>query len=371
MKRNVLLISLIMIAVLIASCAPDKAPKSDAFVAQMSTTPIPSRTPDPFEGTRTAEAYIATQTQVSRQDLALAIEKANADATLIAAQVKSTQLSAQQTAIVASTEAAQTQVAYAATQQSFEATQAAVSTATSIAIEIVQANIAGTKTVMEASIASTQAAATSTAQSQAVQDAFATTATQASFNINSTLDVASASAMATAQAARAQDATAAAERVMMTNQFIAWMQALAPILALIALAGVLYICGWFWWRVNKAKILHPNASGAYPIVYDNGRLLNSQRSWSPIVDPSSTNNNMPKDEAIQGQIALSDISASAVRAVAAGNTGSPQTALRVQSTLAGGIGQSNLLPFRISQPGALPADLQNIIEADWREETRQ
>lgn len=355
-----LLVLLLALALASIACGLSAPVDGLSLTAAPSSSPTlhVSATVAPAQLTQTAEAYFAQQTETVRKDLELRIEQANAEATLIAAQVRSTQLAAQQTAMVAATQGAQTQVAYAATQQSIQATQSANATSTTVAIAIINAQIAGT-----------QAAATSTAQVQQAQQAFAGTATQGAFYSASTVEAASVAALSTAQAARARDAEAAAERVEMTNSFIGWLQALAPILAVIVFAVIVYVVGWMWWRINKTKVLHPNSQGAYPMIYDNGRVLNAGRAFGPVVDPEKPYT--PQDETIQGRIALADAQVGAVRAMAAGQR--PESAARRVQQMAGDgqQQQQEQLPFHIVpvSQAKLPPGLADVVDADWREET--
>lgn len=341
---------------------------------QYTAAPTASRTPSPAEATQAAETLFTRQTEAAQRDLQLRIEQISAESTLIAAQAQNTQIAGQQTQIVAATQAAQTAAAYAATQQSIASTQAAEATATSMAIERERANMTGTQMVMQANIASTQSAATSTAVNQMMLDAFSGTATQSAFNANATAESASVIALSTAQAARAKSAEAAAERLAMTNAFMAWLQALSPILAVLGLAAIIYIAGYVWWRANKTRVLYPNQQGAYPVVMQDGRLLISEKAEGGVLDPTKTSD---VDPDLRGRIALAATQVGAVRAVAAGNGNSEQTTRRVQNTLGGAAQptrqQPQVLPFRVvpanRAQNALPSELRDVIEADWREET--
>ncbi len=354
------LLVFILLAIAATACTPGVTSPAQAH------TPVPSRTPDATQAFWITETAYARATDALHTEQALYIQQAQVESTLLAVQFQATQLAAQQTQAVANTQAAQTAVAGQSTQQSIASTQAAQATETTIAIQIIQANLAAT-----------QSAGTSTAQAQATNFALAAQGTQIAINAQATADSAVLVAQQTAMAAQARNAEAAAQRTVMTNQFVAWLNALAPILALLGLAGVLYIVGWFWWRVNKAKILHPNAQGAYPMVYDNERLINGQRAFGPVVDPRQLHT--PQDETIQGHIAVTDTQVGAVRAIAAGNGNPEQTARRVQNVLGGavqtpGAEASVPRPFRIISAErvqqALPPEVIQVIEGQWREVTQ-
>ena len=367
MKQTCLSQTFALMLALLTSCTTPIVAVPDAVSSdtQPTSTPVPSRTPNATEIYLVTETAYARATDAQHTEQALYIQQVQVESTLYAVQFQATQLSAQQTRVVAETQAAQTAVAAQSTQQSIASTQAAEATETTIAIRILEANMAGT-----------QAASIATAAAESTSFALAARGTQNAIDSRSTADAASLVAQQTAVAAQAKNAEAAAQRTVMTNQFVAWLNALAPILALLGFAGLLYIVGWFWWRVNKAKILHPNAQGAYPMVYDNERLINGQRAFGPVVDPAQLQ--MPQDETIQGRIAITDTQVGAVRAIAAGNGNPEQTARRVQRVL-GGAGQipgaqpKLPRPFRIIPAErvqqALPPEVIQVIEGQWREVT--
>lgn len=354
---------LFVLSMLMTSCSPIMAAPDAVSDIQPNSTPIPSRTPDATEIYLATEAAYARATDAQHTEQALYIQQVQVESTLMAVQFQATELAAQQTQVVAETQAAQTAVAALATHQSIASTQAAEATETNIAIRIIEANMAGT-----------QAASTATAVAESTSFALQSQGTQNAIDTRSTADASSLVAQQTAVAAQAKNAEAAAQRTVITNQFVAWLNALAPILALLGFAGVLYIVGWFWWRVNKAKVLYPNAAGAYPHVYDDERLINGQRAFGPVVDPRKLH--MPQDETIQGQIALTDTQVGAVRAISASNGNPEQTTRRVQSVI-GGQSQNALAqaqpPFRIVSADrasqALPPEVAQAIDGQWREVT--
>lgn len=338
------LLALVLLVLALSACSPNTplpfrgGDGGEVNTPPVTPTPTPTVTSTPDWPAITATAHAMTIEELEAQAAALEAQRA-----------------------LEAIRSQQTQVAAAQTQQSIQSTQAANATATTLAIHIINANIAGT-----------QAASTSTAQVQQAHEAFAGTATQSAFHAQSTLEAASNAALATAQAARAQNAQAAADRVVMTNTFIAWLQALAPILAALLIILVIFLIAWIWYRINKTRLIQPNAQGAYPMIYDNGRLLNGSRAFSPVVDPDRPA--LPADENIQAQIALAETRNGAVRAVSA--SASPDQALRRlgQSVGAHGVRPNTdqaAPPFLVIPSGQhiLPSGLETAIDADWREET--
>lgn len=300
------LVLLAFLSLLLAACSD--------FPTAATLNPLPDQTPTEADPVLRTTLEAANATQAAGTAIALDVQHYNAEATLAAAEIQAEQIRASQTAIVAATQYAVTQVSMQYTAQAAEVTRQAESTATERAW-IAQgwtatadaANATSTAQVGQAII---EAQFTQTQQAANVigtQVGATSTAAQGAMERQATLDTANVAAASTAVAAQAVQAEAAAERTRITNQFMAWFRFWFWPLLLILLAAMIYY-GYMTWTRNR--VIPRGPRGDAPVIVLDGELTNPDLMVYPKL---SAQNQIPAD--IQAEQAGNMAKVAAVRAL--------------------------------------------------------
>jgi len=282
MNRNWMLFStsgILAILLLVLTACTAGAPVATTDASWLSTPQPRPTNPNPtLEATYQALDMAAAQTRTWVQQQALVGTIQAAD-TALAAEGTAVAFRAWQTQQVLEYTAEAGRITMTAQESERLVTQAARATADERAwIEKIWTVTADT------------ANATGTAEANARATAFASTATQTFYNIQSTQDAANALALATSQAANAQIAAQAAEKdkldlaaKQMTNEFMAWWKVVLPVLV----AAVLLACGsfiYFEWKRNKTY--QRDERGLAPVLLLDGQVVDPDRMLWPWLNPA-------------------------------------------------------------------------------------
>lgn len=309
MKRwtIVLLIFVLMLSGCVSSDELMVAPSKISQTLTPTVTPIPGLAETQGAQQALHASHTEQALQMEQQSIQGTLDAAHASGTAWAVDMTATPVAATQAANSTATEQAWTVIGWTATADADRATSTAVYEGTRVAA------------------------------SQAVE--------AAAMARQATLDAANVQAAQTAVAAQAVQADQAAQRIKITNEFLAWAKVAAPwvvmtVLVIVAMFGsALY---------SQNRVIRRDANGQPPLVMQRGQLVNPDRMAYHYHDPKAP---IVPPVGVQYRIAENAQKVDALRAMSGGSV------------------PRRLEPGGREQPDHQPqsqADDDTVIDADWR-----